>query len=293
MAAMIEIGMQAAGVIFAIALAIVALRWLAWRVMRLVLAIIALGPAVARATLWQRTHPLRARLADRFPRLYAALRARLAPHDFTGLPLTLLIAAACYLAALFGGLIEEVLEKSTLVRIDAAVNNAFAAYRTRSLVTIFSWITALGAGPAICAAAIIATGFLWAHRRPGFILPLWVTFLGSQATTYIGKFAIGRVRPEFLTDIVAVTPSFPSGHTTAATAVYGFLAYAIARDLPTARQRFEVSFWTAALVLVIGFSRMFLSVHFFSDVLSGLLVGGFWLIVGFTLSEWTRGGSRD
>lgn len=286
---MTGIGIQAAGLVVAIALVIATLRWLAWRGVLLVRAALALGPAVGRSHLWRRSHPVRARLAERFPRLYAALRARLAPHDFAGLPLTLLVAAACYLAALFGGLIDEVLEQSTLVRIDAAANNAFAPYRSRPLLAVFSWITALGAGPAICAAAIIATGFLWAHRRPGFIVPLWLTFLGSQATTYIGKFAIGRARPEFLPDVVAATPSFPSGHTTAAMAVYGFLAYAIARDLPTLRQRFEVSFWTAMLILAIGFSRMFLSVHFLSDVLSGLLVGGFWLIVGFTVSEWTRG----
>ena len=122
---------KAASLVVAIAIAIAGLRWLVWQGLRLVMAVVALGPAVGRSRLWRRSHPIRAKLAERFPRLYAALRARLTPHDFSGLPLTLLIAAACYLAALFGGLIEEVLEQSTLVRIDAAVNNAFTPVRSR------------------------------------------------------------------------------------------------------------------------------------------------------------------
>lgn len=278
--------------LLAAAAALAGLYWLAWRTVRLMIAAAAYGPAVRRSRVWQRSHPLRAWMAARFPRLYAALAARLTPRVFTGLPLTLLVTAALYLAALFGGLLEDVLQQERIVHFDVAVNDAFVPYRIKPVLTTFLWITALGAGPAVCAAAIIATGFLWAHRRPGFIIPLWIAFLGSQATTYVGKFAIGRVRPEFLSDIAAATPSFPSGHTTAATAVYGFLAYAIARDLPVLRQRFEVVFWTVLLVLLIGFSRIILSVHFLSDVLSGLLVGGFWLIVAFALSEWARTGSK-
>jgi undecaprenyl-diphosphatase len=72
--------------------------------------------------------------------------------------------------------------------------------------------------------------------------------------------------------------------------LYGFLAYAIARGLQPlgGRAQFEVVFWATLLILFIGFSRLFLGVHYLSDVLAGLLVGGFWLLVGFALSEWGR-----
>ena len=68
-------------------------------------------------------------------------------------------------------------------------------------------------------------------------------------------------------------------------AVYGFLAYAIARVLPLPRDRFEVAFWTFVLILFVGFSWIFLSVHYTTDVASGFLVGGFGLLVGWTLAE--------
>jgi membrane-associated phospholipid phosphatase len=71
-------------------------------------------------------------------------------------------------------------------------------------------------------------------------------------------------------------------------ALFGFLAYTLARDLDRPRERFEVVFWTAVLIALIGCSRVFLGVHFLSDVVSGFLVGGFWLLVGIVLAEWLR-----
>ncbi|NBB99831.1 MAG: phosphatase PAP2 family protein, partial [Bacteroidetes bacterium] len=71
-----------------------------------------------------------------------------------------------------------------------------------------------------------------------------------------------------------------------AMAVYGFIAYIVCRaEGMAAWQRFEVAYWTAVLISVIGFSRMFLGVHYASDVAAGLLVGGFWLLVGFAFAE--------
>ena len=120
------------------------------------------------------------------------------------------------------------------------------------------------------------------------LAPLWITFVGAQATTWAGKYAIDRTRPVFLDAVTEASPSFPSGHATASTALVGFLADVIARDLPSSRQRFEVAFWAAAVIGLICFSRMFLSLHYFSDIAAGLLVGAFWLLVGFTAAELNR-----
>lgn len=120
------------------------------------------------------------------------------------------------------------------------------------------------------------------------IVPMWLTCLGAVATTSIGKFLIGRHRPESALDIPAGFSSFPSGHATAAMAVYGFLAYAIGRTLPGGRERFEVGYWTAVLIGLIGLSRIVLGVHYVTDIAGGFLVGGFWLLIGFTIAEWAR-----
>jgi membrane-associated phospholipid phosphatase len=237
---------------------------------------------------WARAHPVRALLQERLPRLYGFLRHRLTPRRFDGLPLTLLVAAAGYLVLLLGGLIEEVAEKEEIVAFDQSVSTLFDAFRGTFLLPIVMWVTDLGAQPALVAVSIVSTGFLWADRRPGYILPLWVTIAGAQATTWVGKFGFDRARPDFLTPETAFSPSFPSAHATGAVAVYGFIAYAIARDMTSPRQRFEIAFWTGVLVSTIAGSRVFLTVHFASDVAAGILVGCFWLLAGFTIAEFMK-----
>jgi undecaprenyl-diphosphatase len=247
-------------------------------------------PGLPQSRAWARTHPLRAWLAARAPRLHALLATRLDPLSFTGLPLLLFALAAIYVAVLLNGIVENVVESQGVLHLDLAVNGGLAGWRDPRAVGVFVWITTLGNGAALAAVAATATGFLWADRRPGFILPLWLVFLGAVATTWAGKYVIARPRPPFIADITAMSPSFPSGHATGAMAVYGFLAYALVRDLPGRRERFEVCYWVAVLIALVAFSRVFLSVHFLTDVVAGLLVGGFWLLVGVALAEATRAG---
>ena len=199
-----------------------------------------------------------------------------------------MVLVTAYFAALFSGLTEEILEADGILQFDNLVNAWLDKWRVEPLTSTFLWVTALGASPAILAAAIIATGFLWAYRRVQTIVALWVTCSGALAMTSIGKLLIGRQRPETTIDVSVVSSSFPSGHATAAMAVYGFIAYAIARVLPNARERFEIAYWSMALVVLIGFSRIFLGVHFLTDIVGGFLVGAFWLLIGFAIAEWKR-----
>ena len=196
--------------------------------------------------------------------------------------------AALYAAVLLGGLVDDLRETEGLVRLDQGVNAFFARFRTPSLIEAFTWITALGAGPAVTGMVSVASVLLWSEGRSRLLVPLWITFLGAQSTTWVGKYAIGRARPAFLDAVTAATPSFPSGHATASTALIGFLAYDVARRLPGARARFEVVFWSAVIIGLICFSRIFLSLHYLSDVVAGVLVGVFWLLVGFTVAELGR-----
>ena len=68
-------------------------------------------------------------------------------------------------------------------------------------------------------------------------------------------------------------------------AVLGFVAHAVASGLPGRRERFEVAFWSPVLVAPIGFSRVFLGVHFATGVAGGLLAGGSWRLNGTAVAE--------
>jgi membrane-associated phospholipid phosphatase len=273
-------------ILFATILVAIALHEISRYALTLILDLARRLPStLAELEVWKRSKALRFGFAKRFPGFVQFIQSRTDPRQPDGLLLTLMFAAALYLAGLFTGLTEYVLEAKGIIHTDNLVHAAFVGWRVEPLLSMFRWITALGSSPSVVSSVIIATGFLWSQRRLYIIAPLWVTCLGAVASTSIGKLLIGRHRPPGELDFTAMTSSFPSGHTTASMAVYGFLAYAIARNLPTVRERFEVAYWTAILILLIGFSRIFLGVHYVTDVIGGLLVGGFWLLVGFTIAE--------
>ena len=231
-------------------------------------------------------------VAARFPRTYSWLGARFATDRFTGLPLSLIVLLAAYLVSLGSDLAEDVIEGEQIVTMDRQINAALAPIRNDELLHVFAKITHLADLMTLLAVVLVSAAFLWADRRHRFIPGLMLTVLGSQALTYVGKYAIDRDRPDFLTFASAVTPSFPSGHATGAMAVYGFIAYAIGRNLASPALRFELGYWASALIATIAFSRMLLSVHYASDVAAGLLVGAFWLLAGFALTEYLNQRAR-
>ncbi|NBB92358.1 MAG: phosphatase PAP2 family protein [Gammaproteobacteria bacterium] len=265
------------------------IRWLAWLSLKSTNHLIArAGAAATTGRLGNRFSAARAGLARLFPRSMAFVEARLSPERFTGLALTLMVLAAVYIAALLGGLVDELLEADELIAFDRWVNASLSAVRTDEIEHAFAFITAWADASAIVIVAAVTTGLLWALRHGYLVMPLWVVVLCSQLTTYAGKYGLDRERPEFLAEVAATTPSFPSGHATSAIAVYGFIAYVLSREAVTVRRRFEIVFWSAVLIALIGFSRMLLSVHYASDVAAGFLVGGFWLLVGFAIAELIR-----
>jgi len=108
----------------------------------------------------------------------------------------------------------------------------------------------------------LATG----HLLAAFILPLIVVHALRL---------LFHVPPP---DILASHPTFdyPGAHTTLATAVFGFIAVALSRELPSAL-RTGVYIVSASLILLVGFGRLYLGIHWLSDVLGGILLGLIWV----------------
>jgi hypothetical protein len=113
-----------------------------------------------------------------------------------------------------------------------------------------------------------------------------VTFAGAEALTWSLKVVFQRERPS-LDDSIATASSFsyPSGHALTSVAVYGVLAYVLLGRLRRPGARVTCLGTLALLVAAIGFSRLYLGVHYLSDVLAGFSVGGSWLLITTTLRE--------
>jgi membrane-associated phospholipid phosphatase len=188
------------------------------------------------------------------------------------------------LAAIFLVLIWQVQTGGALVLLDGMVNAGLAPWRTRAPLAAFAWLTQVGTGAAGAAIALTASGLLWSGGRLALVGPLWLTFIGAQVTTWSLKFVTARVRPPFLEGVTAGSPSFPSAHATVSVAIYGFLALAIAQGLPE-QARAWVFGAAGLLIALICFSRLFLSLHYLTDVLAGGVVAAAWLVLGWRLAR--------
>lgn len=172
--------------------------------------------------------------------------------------------------------------------LDLAVNASFQPFRSPWLLEVFVLVTTFGTVIfASLTVASVSALLVWAGRL-WLLLPLGVSFVGAELTTWATKYAVNRARPQFLDGIAELNPSFPSGHATASTVVLGFIGYLLASTQPTREQRVEVGFWFAMAVAAVCFSRLFLSLHYLSDVLAGVLVGGLWLLIGICICEWQK-----
>jgi len=221
------------------------------------------------------------------PRSLSFLRARFDTTVFSGLTLSILTLALVYVLALFGGIVEDLLTSDPIVALDIRMANLFLLFRTGALTNFFTWVTVLGKSQVIVFFIVITAALLLLWRKKYYILPLATSAAGSAAFTSLGKLAFHRPRPAMA--IYAENSfSFPSGHATIAIAFYGFAAYLLMRFTPGWNRKVNIFFAAVLIILAIGFSRIYLGVHYISDVWSGYLVGSLWLIIAIAFSEWLR-----
>ncbi|MBI4427261.1 MAG: LssY C-terminal domain-containing protein [Candidatus Magasanikbacteria bacterium] len=212
------------------------------------------------------------------------IRRRLDRDRFSGLPLTLLSLPFLYIVFLFLGVIEGVIKSDAIIMADARAANLLLAFRTAELVQIFTWITLLAKSSIIAGAIVVFSAVLLLVKKRIYILPFWATVAGTGLSVFLGKLITHRPRPDvalYLEDSF----SFPSGHAAMAVAFYGFLTYVLFRQIKKWRYKINALFFSAAIILAIGFSRLYLGVHFLSDVWGGYLLGALWLIIGIAVSE--------
>ncbi|HKR24583.1 MAG TPA: phosphatase PAP2 family protein [Allosphingosinicella sp.] len=141
-------------------------------------------------------------------------------------------------------------------------------------------ITALGGVSVLTVITIIAAGYLVAARKPATAAFLVAAVSGGAVASTLLKMVFARPRPDVVGHLVEVSSlSFPSGHAMNSAIVYLTLGALLARAEDDRRVRIYLIAVAVALTLVIGFTRVYLGVHWPSDVLAGWCVGAAWAVL--------------
>lgn len=172
----------------------------------------------------------------------------------------------------------------TIINSDLQTNALLITTRNTTATKTFSLVTLLGESYIIIILALLAAIILWKIHKHTQIITLWFAVLSSAGTTFLAKLIFHRARPinAILTEN---SSSFPSAHATVSVAFYGFLAYLLFKNTKSKFVRFLIILFAFILIAVIGFSRLYLGVHYLSDVCVGYLVGLLWLIISITINE--------
>ena len=214
--------------------------------------------------------------------------------------LALALATAAVAAIAFARIAEDYLTNDPLARWDVSFARWLAGERTAAVVDFFRVVTFFGSPVVALAIATVVCLALYRRRRLGEAALVPVVLGVGELLNLILKLSFHRTRPE-VGFVQLDTYSFPSGHAMVSTAAYGLLGYLAWGRLRTRRARLLLVAGTVTAVALIGFSRLYLGVHYLSDVLAGVAGGVFWLadsialhaIFGERFAAWFAGSWLD
>lgn len=202
--------------------------------------------------------------------------------------LALGFAAILTSAAVFAWIAERATPTHTLGRADQVLADGIAATLPWAALRAFSLLTHFGDRVVLVAIGVgMAVWLLW-RRHTGLAMG-WMLALGGNAILNPAlKNLFARARPVHEHGLAfEESYSFPSGHSSGSMVVYGMLLYLALRLLPP-RWHAPAVMAAVAVILTTACSRIFLQVHFASDVVAGLLSGGTWLLVCVSSVEYAR-----
>ncbi len=222
--------------------------------------------------------------AGRFPGAYRFLAARLSLYKFSGLPLTFLLVVAYSNYLVFNQVSDIIIEKEGIVNLDTSISQYFYDLRTEKVAIPMFYFSKIGSFPFVIGIAAVVAVLLLFLKKYVYILALLVSLSGTGLTVYFSKPHYQRARPDLFKYYDASSFSFPSGHSIIAVAFYGLLFYFLIRNI---KKHLGYSM-TGAFVFVnlIGFSRIYLGVHYFTDVVAGFALGALWLMLAISIVEW-------
>lgn len=220
------------------------------------------------------TNPYVKRLKKTKTPLIKWLTARIDPKNPFGLILSVGVFVSVFFFIGFSGILQDVWFHEPLTRIDTRVVNLMPSIRTPLQTSFFRFITFTANPESVLLLIAVAFAVLWRKRQRVMAGLLILILIAEQGSAFVLKQLVGRMRPErYLSLYKEDSFSFPSGHALAATVLFGALAYLLFRAFKSSIVRLAILLGYIVSVALVALSRVYLGVHYPSDVLASILIG--------------------
>lgn len=167
--------------------------------------------------------------------------------------------------------------------IDEYVKGMVAGLQTESSLTFFRYVTKLGSGSGIVIVLVVSLCLFWKKRYYVAMVIYPLSILSTHLINKGIKAIVKRDRPTINEALDALGYSFPSGHAMLSIVTYGFLVYIIAANVKSVAVKCFVTILAIVFIVLIGLSRIILSVHYPTDILAGYCMSGVILIIAIYL----------
>ncbi len=191
-----------------------------------------------------------------------------------------IILFVCFVIAI--DLIEDIFEYEKLTIDSITYKIIVQNMRNDMLTNIFKFVTFLGSQYMILLITILCFIFIKNKKIP---IAMLINLIVVTILNLLLKNVISRPRPEGYRIIVETGYSFPSGHSMISMAFYGLILYIIFKNMKDKNLRNVLSYMLGILIILIGFSRIYLGVHYASDVLGGFIISIAYLILFTTITK--------
>jgi len=181
---------------------------------------------------------------------------------------------------------------SNIISLDSRFAESLVSIRNLFWDDFFFLFTNLGSWQVITGLFILISFIFISYKKKDLIFPLFISVLGSGIMVVIIKYFVNRARPG--SDISLYSEqlsSFPSAHAALIFSLFGFLIYCAWRLHFRASFKLSIitkiiaTFTFSLIIILVGFSRLYLGVHFLSDVIAGYLTGLVWVLIAMYISR--------
>lgn len=189
-------------------------------------------------------------------------------------------------AAVFAFAAKLTSEIKYLVKLDVIIQNLIVGLRIDSLTMALNAFTDLGDTKIMIFLTLAMVTLFFLRKSYIYSVGIALSIGIAEFISFMLKNAVNRHRPpEFINLVHESTASFPSGHTIAAVAFYGFLAYFFYKNVGNKFWRNISILLCGIIILLAGFTRIYLGAHWPSDVIASYILGGAWLGIIIWLIE--------